>query len=136
MASSCGIHIEQRRFHVIALDGSGRKHKIVAQASGQIPVGADPAAAVADELRAIVKESKLNADNVRLAVDSGLAAFRTLALPLDDRGKIEEVLKFEIEGDLPQWDIDEVVVDFLYLSRTPGVESNTRKSTMTSSISH
>ena len=40
------------------------------------------------------------------------AAFRRTTLPLTDRTKIDAVVKGEIEGDLPQFDIDEVVVDY------------------------
>lgn len=124
MASSCGIHIDQRTFHLVALEGSARKHRVVTRASGEIPFGADPVEEVARALRRIAKENKLKVDNVGLAVDSGLAAFRNLTLPFDDRSKIEEVLKFEVESELPQWDIDDVIVDFLVLSSKPGVESN------------
>jgi Tfp pilus assembly PilM family ATPase len=124
MATSCGIHIDQRRFHLVALDGSVKKHKIRAHLSGEIVPGEDPVTAVSTAIRKIAKEKKLRGENVGLVVDSGLAAFRTLTLPFDDRGKIEDVLKFEIENDLPQWDIDEVIVDFIVLSTTPGVESH------------
>jgi Tfp pilus assembly PilM family ATPase len=124
MARSCGIHIDQRRFHVVALDGSAKKHRVVAQASGEISLGVDPVEAVSDELRAIAREHKLRVESVGLAVDSGLAAFRNITVPFDDRAKIEDTIKFEIESDLPQWDIDDVIVDFLVLSSKPGVESN------------
>lgn len=124
MASSCGIHIDQRRFHLVALDGSAKKHKISATLSGEIAPGEDPVTAVSTAIRKVVKKNKLRGENVSLAVDSGLAAFRNLTLPFDDRSKIEDVIKFEVENDLPQWDIDEVIVDFIVLSTKPGVESN------------
>jgi len=124
MSQSIGIHLGERRFHLIALDGSLKKHKVVCAVSGEIPAGEDAAAEVIERLREIAKEHKLNADSVYLAIDSGVAAFRNLTLPFDDREKIEEVIKFEIEGNLPQFDIDQVVVDFLVLSSKPGVESN------------
>ncbi|MEW6072751.1 MAG: pilus assembly protein PilM [Planctomycetota bacterium] len=124
MVSACGIHIDQRRFRLIALEGSPKKHKIVAHVAGEIPPGADPAAAVGSALRALVKREKLRRENVGLAVSSGLAAFRSLTLPFDDRAKIEDVLKFEIESDLPQWNIDDVIVDFLVIDAKPGVQSD------------
>ncbi len=124
MTQSIGIHIGERRFHLVALEGSLRKHKVAAAVSGEIPAGEDAAAAVTERLREAKKKHGLSADSVYVAVDSGLAAFRSLTLPFDDRAKIEEVLKFEIESDLPQWDIDQVVVDFVVLSSKPGVESN------------
>lgn len=124
MAKSLGIHIGQRRFEVVVLDGSPKKHKIVHQASGEIPSGEDPIATTAAAIKEAVKGQKVPAENIGLAVDSGLAAYRNLNLPFDDKSKIEEVIKFEVENQLPQWDIDEVIIDFLTLSSTPGVESN------------
>ena len=124
MARSCGIHIDQRHFHVVAMEGSARKSRVLASASGEILPGTDPVAEVSRALRAIVKKEKIHADSVGLAVDSGLAAFRFLTVPFDDRSKIEDIIKFEVESDLPQWNIDEVIVDFLVLGTKPGVESN------------
>jgi len=124
MSQSIGIHLGERRFHVVALEGSLKKHKLVCAASGEIPPGPEGAQAVIARLRELAKQHKLKADSVFVAIDAGVAAFRTLTLPFDDRAKIEEVLKFEVESDLPQYDIEQVVVDFLVLSTKPGVESN------------
>jgi Tfp pilus assembly PilM family ATPase len=123
MAQTIGIHLEERRFHLVALEGSPKKHKLSASLSGELPLGEEAGQALGEALRAAAKKHKLRADSVTLAIDSSQAAFRTLTLPFDDRSKIEEVLKFEIESDLPQWDIDQVVADFLVLSSKPGVES-------------
>ena len=87
MASACGIHIDQRRFHLIALEGSPKKHRIVAHISGEILPGDDPVTVVASALKAVVKQNKLRNENVGLAVSSGLAAFRSLTLPFDDRSR-------------------------------------------------
>lgn len=124
MSQSIGIHLGERRYHVVALEGSLKKHRLVCAASGEIPPGPEGAREVSEELRALAKRHKLKADSVYLAIDAGVAAFRMLTLPFDDRAKIEEVLKFEVESDLPQYDIEQVVVDFLVLSTKPGVESN------------
>jgi hypothetical protein len=75
-------------------------------------------------LRAIVTEHRLRPENICLALDSGQAAFRNLTLPFDDRDKIEEVIKYEVESEFPQWNIDDVIVDFLVLATKPGAESN------------
>lgn len=124
MSQSIGIHLGERRFHVVALEGGLKKHKLVCALAGEIPTGAEAAQAVSERLRELVKQHKLKADSVYLAIDAGVAAFRNLTLPFDDREKIEEVLKYEVESDLPQYDIEQVVVDFLVLSTKPGVESN------------
>lgn len=124
MASACGIHVDRRRWSLVVLEGGARRHKLVAHASGELPEGTEDSSALADVLKRAVKEHKVRADSVGLALDSGRAAFRTLTLPFDDRAKIEEVLKYEVENDLPQWDVEDVVVDFLVLSSKPGVESH------------
>jgi Tfp pilus assembly PilM family ATPase len=124
MSQSIGIHLGERTFHVVALEGGLKKHKVLCAVSGEIPAGEGAAQSLVDQLRELAKEHKLKADSVYLAIDSGVAAFRNLTLPFDDHDKIEEVLKFEIEGNLPQFDIDQVVVDFLVLSSKPGVESS------------
>jgi len=124
MSQTIGIHLGERSFHLVALDGGLKKHKLVCAEAGEIPTGEGAAQLLTERLREIVKDNKLSADSVYLAIDSGAAAFRNLTLPFDDRDKIEEVLKFEIEGNLPQYDIDQVVIDFLVLATKPGVESH------------
>lgn len=113
MARSCGLRIGPRRYELVVLDGSPKKHKIAAYAMGDLPHGdADADAAAASVLKAAMKEHGVPADNVGVAVDTGMAAFRTLKVPFQDRAKIEEVVKFEVESQLPQWNIDDIVVDF------------------------
>ena len=65
MARSCGIHIDQRRFHLVALDGSARKHRVIARASGEIPFDVDPVDAVSEALREIVKGEKLDPEEAK-----------------------------------------------------------------------
>jgi Tfp pilus assembly PilM family ATPase len=116
MARSCGIRLGSRHFELVVLDGSPKKHKIVAYVTGELPRGSgDPAADLleaAGVLRGAAKETNVPHDSVAIAIDAGLGAFRTLKLPFYDKAKIEEVLKFEVESLLPHWNIDDVVVDF------------------------
>lgn len=131
MARSCGLRIGPRRFELVVLDGSPKKSRVVASAVGEFPRSvaetAGPAvpqaaaegsesedafAQAAEMLSRAVKDHEVPSENVGLAIDTGLAAFRTLKLPIADDAKIEEVIKFEVESLLPQWNIDDVVVDF------------------------
>ena len=64
MSQSVGIHLGERRFHVIALEGGLKKHKVVCAISGEIPSGEGAAEEVVEQLRAIAKEHKLSADSV------------------------------------------------------------------------
>ena len=113
MARSCGIHLGTRRFEIIVLDGGSKNQTLVAAEAGELDPNADnPGKALKEALA----KHKVSKENVGLVVDTGSAAFRRITLPLTDAGKIEQVLKFEVEKDLPQWDIDEVVADYLVLA--------------------
>ena len=113
MARSCGIRIGPSRYELVVLDGSPRKHKIVAYASGEFGASEDGESNDASEvLRAAIQDNEVPTENIGIAVDTGLAAFRTLKLPFDDKAKIEQILKFEVESQLPQWNIDDVIVDY------------------------
>lgn len=124
MARSCGIRIGPRRFELIVLDGSAKKHRVTAFHTGEFPRGGEhPAAEAAAVLKEAVKAANVPTDNVGLAIDSGLASFRTLKMPDLDEDKIEAVLKFEVEGELPQWNIDDVVIDFQKIDAASGETS-------------
>src|SRR5688572_16437114 len=114
MAKSCGIRIGPKRYELVVLEGSAKKHRITAFQAGEFPTGGeDPVAERAHLLKEAAKTHGIPHDSVGIAIDSGLAAFRTIKLPFSDPAKIEEVLKFEVESQLPQWTIDEVVTDWV-----------------------
>lgn len=119
MARSCGIRLGPRRYEVVVLDGSPKKHKIVAFESGELGTSAvdDPREA-SQTLKDVVKRLGVPKDNVGLAIDSGHAAFRRLSLPFAEKDKIEQVVKYEVESELPQWNVDDVVVDWHTLAST------------------
>jgi Type IV pilus assembly protein PilM len=120
MARSCGLRVGPRRYELVVLDGNPKKHKIIAHKTGELPrEGEDPLASASAALREAAKEHNLPRDNIGLAIDTGLAAFRSIKMPFADKTKIETVLKFEVESLLPQWNIDDVVVDFMILDSTP-----------------
>lgn len=113
MARSCGIHLGTRRFEMVVLDGGPKKQTLLAAEAGELDPDADnPGAALKEALA----KHKVSKENVGLVIDAGGAAFRRLTLPLTDAAKIEQVLKFEVEKDLPQWDIDEIVADHLVMA--------------------
>lgn len=121
MARSCGLRIGPRRFELVVIEGGAKKHKITAYMAGDLPRdGTDPIATAASALREAVKQHNVPRDNIGVAIDTGLAAFRTIKVPFSDKAKIEEVLKFEVESQLPQWNVDDVVVDFMVLGTNDG----------------
>jgi Tfp pilus assembly PilM family ATPase len=130
MARSCGIRLGPRRYEIVVLDGSPKKHRITAFKSGEFdPASTDPIADFGKILKAATKELRLPQENVGLVIDSGHAAFRRLTLPFADRSKIDQVLKFEIESQLPQWSIEDVVVDYHVMA-----ESDTSSDLLVSAV--
>jgi len=113
MARSCAFHIGPRRFELVVLDGSPKKHKITAYYAGEFDLdpAADATLAMATALRDAARTHRIPRENVGVVMTSSSAAFRRIALPFSDRAKIEQVLKYEVESDLPQFSIDDVVVD-------------------------
>ncbi len=113
MAKACGLRIGPRRFELVVIDGSPKKPKVLSTLAGEFPPDAeDPIGAAAFALKAAIKAHRIPMDNVSVAIESRSAAFRRVTLPVTGEAKIEEVLKFEVESQLPQFNIDEVVVDF------------------------
>lgn len=123
MTRACGIRIGPRRFELFVLDGSTKKPRIVTAVAGDYPAGEDGAEAAAQAIGAALREHKVSTDNVGVAVECRAAAFRRLQLPFGEQSKIEPVLKFEVESQLPQFSIDDVVVDYHVLESTPNQSS-------------
>ena len=122
MARSCGIRIGPRRFELVVLDGSPKRHKISAYYTGEfspedaVAYAEGDVSGVARELKAAATNHRIPVENVTAVIASDQAAFRRVTLPFSDRQKIDQVLKFEIESELPQFDIDTVVVDYHILN--------------------
>lgn len=121
MARSCGIRLGPRTFELFVLEGSARSQKIISYKLGTFdPPGAEGSRAPSEILKAAAKECKIPHDNVNLVIDSGFAAFRHVTLPFEDTSKIDAVLRYEVEGQLPQFNIEDVVVDFHPLREQDG----------------
>ncbi|MEM8712171.1 MAG: pilus assembly protein PilM, partial [Planctomycetota bacterium] len=122
MARSCGIRIGPRRFELVVLDGSPKKHKISAYYAGEfspedaVGYAEGDFSGVARDLKEAAKTHRIPGENVTAIIATDHAAFRRVNLPFSDRAKIDQVLKFEVESELPQFDIDEVVVDYHILN--------------------
>lgn len=113
MARSCGIRLGPRRYEVVVLDGSPKKHKIVAFEAGEIDANLDgDIQASTAKLKDAAKRLGVPKESVGLVIDSGHAAFRRLSLPFSDQTKIGQVVKYEVESELPQWNVEDVIVDW------------------------
>ena len=124
MARSLGIRLGQRSFEIVVLNGGSKKAKLDRHISGSLPFDSDdPVADCAAAIREVIEKENLPTESVGLVIETGLAAFRTVRLPFSDASKIEDVIKSEVENELPQWDIDDVIIDVMIASGNE-VESN------------
>ena len=117
MARACGLRVGPRGYEMVLLDGSAKRHKVIASEAGALAIGADPEGA-SEILKDLAKRHDLPSDGMRVVIEGGLAAFRNVSLPVNDDDKIEKVVKFEVESELPQFNIEDVVVDWVRLSST------------------
>ncbi len=117
MAKACGLRLGPRGYEFVLLEGSAKRHKVVASEAGEISLAADPSGTV-EVLKDLAKRHDIPKDALRVVIESGQAAFRKVNLPINDDDKIEKVIKFEVESELPQFNIEDVVVDWTRLSST------------------
>ena len=123
MARTLGIRLGAQSFELLMLEGGAKKPRIAQSALGEIAWDEDdPVGAASAAIKEAGKHFKKKPDAIHVSIDAGMAAFRSLTVPFEEKEKIESVLKFEVESQLPQWDIEEVVCDFHVLNST-GVES-------------
>ena len=92
MARTCGIRLGPRRYEIVVLDGSSKKHKIVAFKAGEFAAEGESEVDRAAELKKAVLELDVPKDGVGLVIDSSPAAYRRLTLPFSDRSKIDQVI--------------------------------------------
>lgn len=112
MVRSIGIDSGDRAVHVVELDGSYRKTRLVNARSAPIGAADDPV------------RPDIVADAVREAVDGGMkgpmtlghpcreAVLRTIELPFKGVDAIKKVVKSEIEGEIYSHSVEDTVVDF------------------------
>ncbi|HEB52768.1 MAG TPA: hypothetical protein ENI87_05895 [bacterium] len=117
MVRSIGIDPGDRTVHVVELDGSYRRTRLLRAHSA--PVGGAPVGGSGDPLR-----PDAVAEVAREAIDTGMkgeialgfpareAVLRTIELPFTGADAIRKVVKAEIEGEIYTHSVDDMVVDF------------------------
>ncbi|MDP7061340.1 MAG: hypothetical protein QF489_00205 [Planctomycetota bacterium] len=115
MARSLGIHLQSHGFDFALLEGSAKKYSVAKSGSTVFR---------ADDLRSTKRLGKLIADTCKagkvdqvvVTLPSSGVVMRELSMPFNDREKVMQVLKFEVESELYHLDIDEVIADFIELN--------------------
>ena len=115
MARSLGIHLQSHGFDFALLEGSAKRYSVAKSGSAVFR---------AEDLRSTKRLGKLIADTAKagkvdqvvVTLPASGVVMRELSMPFNDREKVMQVLKFEIESELYHLDIDDVIADFIELN--------------------
>jgi hypothetical protein len=115
MARSLGIHLQSHGFDFALLEGSAKKYSVAKSGSTVFR---------SDDLRSTKRLGKLIADTCKagkvdqviVTLPASGVVMRELSMPFNDREKVMQVLKFEVESELYHLDIDDVIADFIELN--------------------
>jgi hypothetical protein len=114
MANSLGIHLYSHGFDYVVLEGTAKRYSV--SDSGSVCFSAADVGDVKNVAKRIVEISKgFKGNQICLSLSSSAVLNRELGLPFNNRDKVAQVIKFEIESELYHLDIDDVVVDFFEL---------------------
>ncbi len=113
MATSLGIHLRADGFSFALLEGNAKRHALKASGEGVFPSATEPARALGKQIAEAVKLRK--ADRLTICAPSGKVVLREMSLPFQEREKVLQVLKFEVESELYHLNVEDVVADFIPL---------------------
>ena len=114
MANSLGIHLYSHGFDYVVLEGTAKRYSV--SDSGSVCFSSADAGDVKNVAKRIAEISKgFKGNQICLSLSSAAVLNRELGLPFNNRDKVAQVIKFEIESELYHLNVDDVVVDFFEL---------------------
>jgi len=112
MAKGIGLDLGSRSIKVLAVNGSGRNFSITDWKREALPPGPAEDAAVGEVTDRLFREAKLPRDPVACAMDAQACVIRELSVPFKNRDQIAKVVRFESEGHLFSYALEEVIIDW------------------------
>jgi type IV pilus assembly protein PilM len=117
MARSVGIDFGSHSVKVLGLETHGKRFRITRFFDRPLP--RTPEEGTAPQLVAkMFKEGKLPRDLVVMGFDAYASIIREMTVPFKNPDQIRKIIKYESEGQLFSFGIDEVVVDFVKVRET------------------
>ena len=114
MANSLGIHLYSHGFDYVVLEGTAKRYSV--SDSGSVCFSAADVKDVKNVAKRIAETSKgFKGNQICLSLSSSAVLNRELGLPFNNRDKVAQVIKFEIESELYHLNVDDVIVDFFEL---------------------
>lgn len=106
------LDLEGGHLAAVLVETSFRSYRFVSQ----MAVERDEERSLAEQLRDFLEAHRLEADTVLSALPARSASFRILELPFRDRRKIQQIVPFEIETQVPIA-LENAIASFQILSR-------------------
>jgi len=117
MARSVGIDFGSHSVKILGLETHGKRFRITRFFDRPLPRA--PEEGTAPQLVAkTFKEGKLPRDLVVMGFDAYASIIREMSVPFKNPDQIRKIIKYESEGQLFSFGIDEVVVDFVKVRET------------------
>ena len=120
-----GLDLGSYSIKAVMLRSTFKRHELAAFAEEELPSSSSLPwdEKLAEAWRSILRRFAVSPDQVICSVPGDKVTLKELSLPFADPKKIEQVIGFELEGDIPFQDIDEVFFDYQVI-RTPEGESS------------
>jgi len=112
MAKSVGIDLGSHSLKILGLDTSGKRFKISSFFNHPNPSTPEEGT-VSHLITSTFKENKLPRDMVVMGFDAYTSIIRELSVPFKNPDQIRKIIKYESEGHLFSFGIDEVIIDFV-----------------------
>ena len=112
MARSVGIDLGSHSVKIVGIETHGKNVRITRFQDRALPRTTEEGSAT-QLIAEMFKELKLPRDLVTLGFDAYASVIRKLSVPFKNPDQIRKIIKYESEGQLFSFGIDEVVIDFV-----------------------
>ncbi len=118
MAKPVGVDLGSRTIKILTLETSGKRYRISRFFNEPLPSLPEEGSA-SRVIATLFKDNKLPRDQVVLGFDAYASIIRELTVPFKNPDQIRKIIKYESEGQLFSFGIDEVVIDFVKVRENP-----------------
>jgi general secretion pathway protein L len=114
-----GVDLGARSIKVAEMETGFRQLRLVALHEREVPAGSEPySTRAATALRSLIVDRDLHDATLYAAMPGDQVSLRLLQLPFADAKKIEQVIGFELEGQILH-DVGDIVHDHVVVDHTP-----------------
>ena len=112
MSRSIGIELTEANVKLLALEKTGKKHRVLQFYKAAVPTDKDRPwnERASEALREAIAACKTAKGRIVVSIDSGEAILREVALPFKNDDQIRKTVRFEMESLVHNYTIDDLVI--------------------------